>query len=209
VPAAELASAAARSVRAVHVRGWFSLFLLAVLNSPAAMRFYYKPNAIGMTVRVTLNWELPLMLNYTTKIPAHQSIAEISRMLARAGAKAIMHEYDDEGYVISLTFSMELEGQRLGFRLPADWRPIQTIMEDMRRSNTKLERRITERQHCIDVAWRVIKDWVEAQLALLETRMVTTQQLFLPYAVTKSGETLYERIATHPQMLLGSGDEAA
>ena len=36
------------------------------------------------------------MLNYTTKIPVYQSIAEISKMLAKAGAKAVMREY--EGY---------------------------------------------------------------------------------------------------------------
>jgi len=56
------------------------------------------------------------------------------------------------------------------------------------------------------VAWRVVKDWIEAQLALLETKMVTLPQLFLPYAVTADGSTLYERIAQQPGLFLGAGN---
>jgi hypothetical protein len=59
--------------------------------------------------------------------------------------------------------------------------------------------------HARNVAWRVVKDWVEAQLAIIETRMVTTAQVFLPYAVTANGQTLYEYIGHNTQLLLGEG----
>src|SRR5438552_18436509 len=42
----------------------------------------------------------------------------------------------------------------------------------------------------VRVEWRIVKDWVEAQLALIETRMVTAQQVFLPYAIMRDGRTL-------------------
>ena len=48
------------------------------------------------------------------------------------------------------------------------------------------------------------KDWVEAQLAIIETSMVTTAQVFLPCAVTNNGLSLYEYISQNTQ-LLGSG----
>ena len=51
-----------------------------------------------------------MMLNYTTKISAQQSIAEISKMLAKAGARAVMQEYDDDGTVRSLSFSLVFNG---------------------------------------------------------------------------------------------------
>jgi hypothetical protein len=51
-----------------------------------------------------------------------------------------------------------------------------------------------------------VKDWVEAQLAIIETRMVTTAQVFLPYAVTTNGQTLYEYIGQNTQLLLGEGN---
>jgi hypothetical protein len=62
------------------------------------------------------------LLNYTSKTPAHQSIAEISRMLSKAGARQVMHDYGDASNIVALSFSLALEGQRIAFRLPSDWR---------------------------------------------------------------------------------------
>jgi hypothetical protein len=59
----------------------------------------------------------------------------------------------------------------------------------------------------VRTAWRIVKDWTEAQLAIIETRMVTTEQVFLPYAVMRGGKTLYEHIQTNPHFLLGPGTE--
>ncbi|WP_189339127.1 hypothetical protein [Williamsia muralis] len=33
-------------------------------------------------------------------------------------------------------------------------------------------------EHALRVAWRITKDWVEAQLAIIETQMVTPAQVF-------------------------------
>ncbi len=42
------------------------------------------------------------------------------------------------------------------------------------------------------VGWRILKDWVRAQMAILETEMVEIEQIFLPYMEAKDGRTLYE-----------------
>lgn len=145
------------------------------------------------------------LLNYTTKVPAHQSIAEISQLLAKAGARAVMHEFDDAGQIKALNFSMAFNGREIGFRLPANWPATQAILEDARRKNTKLERRIATSENALNVTWRTIKDWVEAQLALINMNQAKTEQVFLPYAVTADGSTLYEHIAKNPSLLLGPG----
>lgn len=143
------------------------------------------------------------MLNYTTKIEAHQSIAEISKMLAKAGAKAVMQEFDDDGTVKSLSFSLIFNGNTIGFRLPINWRAIHIIVND-KRQNQNWRPWMGTNEHSINVAWRVIKDWVEAQLALIEANQVKIEQVFLPYAITSQGNTLYEQIAKDPHLLLGS-----
>ncbi len=97
------------------------------------------------------------MLNYTTKVPAHQSIAKISRMLAKAGAKAVMQEYDDDGTVKSLSFSLIFNGNTIGFRLPINWRAIHTIVND-KQQNKNWRPWMGTNEHAINVAWRVIKD---------------------------------------------------
>ena len=44
------------------------------------------------------------------------------------------------------------------------------------------------------VGWRIIKDWLEAQMALLELNMVKIQEVFLPYIIGIDGKTIYEKL---------------
>ena len=44
------------------------------------------------------------------------------------------------------------------------------------------------------MAWRNIRDWVMAQLALYETEIVDMPQVFLPFATDQKGQTLYEKM---------------
>ena len=148
------------------------------------------------------------LLNYTTSIDPHKTIAEIQHMLARAGAAAILTEFDDAGNIVALSFKMKLGEQEISFRLPTDWRPVLETMKQQKARRVKgyNDIRLTEDQ-ARRVAWRITKDWIEAQLAIIETRMVTTAQVFLPYAVTKSGQSLYEYIGQNTQLLLGEGSK--
>src|SRR6266568_1167420 len=146
------------------------------------------------------------LLNYTTEISAERSISEISKILAKVGARRIMHEYDQNGYIVALSFEIILNDQSIGFRLPTDWRPVLRVLETQQktyRSQGKRFRANVDQEQALRVAWRITKDWVEAQAAFIETMMVTTAQVFLPYAITKDGHTLYEYIANNPQFLLG------
>lgn len=130
------------------------------------------------------------LLNYTTSIEVEKTLGEIQKCLTQHGAKAVLTEYDDDGYVIALSFKINLDGREMGFRLPTDWRPVLEIMK----RDTKVPRRLETQPQALKVAWRITKDWVEAQMAIVETKMVTLPQVFLPYAVTKNGRTVYEKI---------------
>ncbi len=141
------------------------------------------------------------LLNYTTKISGEKSVGEISRALAKVGARRVMHEYDDQGYIVALSFEIQLGEQLIAFRLPTDWRPVLKVLE----RDPKVPRPLKTQEQALRVAWRITKDWVEAQAAYVETNIVTTAQVFLPYAVTNTGATLYEQIASNPSMLLGEG----
>lgn len=142
------------------------------------------------------------LLNYTTSIAPQKSVSEIQALLAKAGAKKIMADYDDDGNVVALSFQIVLENQPLSFRLPTDWKPVQRVLQEQRQRNSRVR---AEPEQALRVAWRITKDWVEAQLAIIETRMVSPQQVFLPYAITKDGSTLFEHIAANPGLLLGDG----
>lgn len=142
------------------------------------------------------------LLNYTTKIDVFKTISEIQRTLAECGASAVMTDYDDTGSIVALSFKIRLNDQDIAFRLPTDWRPVLEVM----RQDPKIPARLCDREQAMRVAWRITKDWVEAQAAFIETMMVTTAQVFLPYAVTQDGQSLYQYIAQNTGLLLSEGD---
>ena len=43
------------------------------------------------------------------------------------------------------------------------------------------------------MAWRILKDWVEAQMALLDIEMVKFEEIFLPY-IEVQGQTVFEKL---------------
>ena len=95
----------------------------------------------------------------------------------------------------------EVQGGQMTFQLPCEWRRFQEVLkkQDVRRWD--------EDEYCYKVAWANIKDWVEAQMALYETQMVSMPQIFLPFVRTKNGQTLFELVATNPSnYLLDKGD---
>lgn len=48
---------------------------------------------------------------------------------------------------------------------------------------------------------------VISQMALHETQMVDMPQIFLPFAVGYSGQTLYEHVQSDPGFLLGDAND--
>jgi hypothetical protein len=131
------------------------------------------------------------LLNYTTEIAAEKSVGEIQRKLAMAGAHQVLHGYDEEGNLSELSFRIKTQFGDMAFRMPANVQAVQAILQRQFRSGRS---RFTSREHATKVAWRILKDWVEAQLALFRTGQVTIEQLFLAYAQDKEGRTIYETL---------------
>ncbi len=130
------------------------------------------------------------ILNYTTKVSVDRSAAEIMRILSSHGASAIMVENDNTGTIVGMSFKIMIDGAPAGFKLPIKWQEVLQIIK----TDPKVPGHKKNDEHAKCVAWRILKDWVEAQMAILETKMVTLDQVFLPYAITKSGQTLYEHV---------------
>jgi len=143
------------------------------------------------------------LLNYTTKIDPDKTASEIAKILSMHGASAVMTEYDKEdGSVKALSFKIQAGERSMGFRLPCDWVPVQKVLAKQKMNNSRID---DSRIAAVRVAWRIVKDWVEAQMALVETQMVETQDVFLPYLVLGDNRTLAESVKRDPKFLLGPG----
>jgi hypothetical protein len=125
--------------------------------------------------------------NYTTEVSAEKSVLEIQQILSKT-AKAVMVEYEN-GEVSAITFRIDRQGRQLGFRLPCDWKRTLKVIH----GDGTIARRFKTPEQARRVAWRIVRDWLRAQLSLIEIDQVSTEQVFLPYAVMPTGETLYER----------------
>jgi hypothetical protein len=140
------------------------------------------------------------LLNYTTTIAADKTVAEIQAILAAHGARRITLDYD-AGHIMALEFEVDTPNGTVPIRLPTDPRPVLAVMR-----RQKVPARYLTEQQALNVAWRIVKDWVSAQMAIIETRMVVMEQVFLPYIVSPTGDTLYDALAQR-RFLLTAPDE--
>lgn len=136
------------------------------------------------------------LLNYTTKVNVYTTLGEIQGQLVKHGAKKIMQDYDDEGRITALAFMVDTPGGPRGIRLPANVEAVHAVLT---RQKVKCDREQAER-----VAWRIVKDWVEAQMAILESEMVQMDEIFLPYMLNSAGTTVFEAYRNN-QLALNGG----
>ena len=134
------------------------------------------------------------LLNYTTQIEATKTVGEIQGILAGHGAKSILIDYSNDGQIEALAFKVLTPQGDIGIRLPIDPDAVLKVLTEQNRLG-RVPRRYINRPQAVRVAWRIVKDWVAAQMAILETEMVRMEQIFLPYVMTRSGKTLYEALA--------------
>lgn len=136
--------------------------------------------------------------NYTTVVDVYKSLGEIQGALAGHGARQIMVEYDGEGQPVGVTFAIETPVGRRGFVLPAN---IDGVMAVFQKKKVKADRKQAAR-----TGWRNIRDWVLAQMAIIEAGMVSMEEVFLPYLTDGRGQTLYG-LYQSGQLALGSGED--
>jgi len=130
----------------------------------------------------------------TTKIEPSQTVSEIQQILGRYGASSIRTDYEN-GEVIAVLFTINIDGEHIPFRLPCRWQAIKTVFESRRHKRNGRGRPpgdLTGQSK--RVAWRQILRWVEAQLALTETGMTKLHEVFMPYLIVDKGQTLFEKL---------------
>ncbi len=127
------------------------------------------------------------IIKYTTTVEAVKTAGEIQGILAAHGATAILMEYE-EGRVIALAFRLKTPNGEAAFRLPIDAHALLRILE---RDGVPAKYRTHEQ--AVRVGWRIVKDWVASQAALVETSMVKMEEVFMPYLLVSEKQTLFER----------------
>lgn len=115
-----------------------------------------------------------------------------------------MFDYNSQGEITALSFAMNIEDRLVGFKLPARIDQVEAIL---RQSKTRTPKSQIHDQ-AYRTGWANIRDWVTAQMALVDTRMAQLQEVFLPYMAGKNGKTLYESMAENQFLLPGDASQS-
>lgn len=121
---------------------------------------------------------MPIM-NYTTDVSVSKTMGEIQSALARRGVTRISTLYDDDGVAAGLAFTMRTDYGPRDFELPVRTEGVLAAM----RSDAKVPKAKANPEQAARVAWRIAKDWLEAQSALIDARLATLDEVMMPYMV--------------------------
>ena len=159
------------------------------------------------------------ILNYNTEVPPERTIGEITAMLIRKGARSITTEYSEGGDISAVSFVMKVGGLPVAFLLPANVAGVAAALQrdfplsKVRAKQAANVRAYKERQRSRArwIAWRILKDWIAAQMALIESNQAEAAQVFMPFACQENRQTMFEvwQERNRKQLTAGSPAEPA
>lgn len=132
-----------------------------------------------------------MIKNYTSN--SKQMFDKIQKILATHQVKQVFFEYDEVGKIKNLSFAININGKLIGFKLPSRVEMVKKLFD-----NTGYKYDIEQPYR---TAWANIRDWLDAQMALIETGQVKIEEVFLPYAVNREGKTYFEVISNQGYLL--------
>ena len=136
--------------------------------------------------------------NYTSTVPVSITLSRIEAVLIRCGVNGITKDYGPQGEVLALTFHIAIGETRAAIRLPANReQALNALWEDYCADHPSEWKRRKKRkdfaQQAERTAWKLMQDWVEVQLSLIQMKQADFIQVFLPY-VWDGKRTFYEAV---------------
>lgn len=119
--------------------------------------------------------------NYTSGVPVSRTMARIEEVLVSGGASNIMKDYRN-GVVDAVCFVVHepATNKRMAVRLPAN---VDAVYEALRTAVKRPRSGTLEKlkDQASRTAWKLMQDWVEVQISLIQMNQAEFLQVFLPY----------------------------
>jgi hypothetical protein len=130
------------------------------------------------------------ILNYTTQIDPWRTVNELQQIMAKH--KITHFSIKNEGSVpVALAFTIDFKGRPLNFLLPCNYQGVLACLKKDRAVPDKYK----NSEQALRISWRIIKNWIEAQLAIVQSELVTIEEVFMPYLIVNGqGETLSKKM---------------
>ena len=138
------------------------------------------------------------ILNYSTSIDCEKTAGEIQKILSSAGANKFMSEYDSNGVFFGMAFMIG----NFSFILPLHADKVYVLIC----KDGKIPKKYKTKEQAARVAMRILKDWIEAQVARIQIGQAEIMEVFLSYAQLSNGKTLYKNLVDNGFKLLSKID---
>lgn len=139
--------------------------------------------------------------NYTSSVPVINSINFIEHRLASAGATHIAKFYE-ENRPVGMIFQITHNNVPLTFKLPAKSLAVFNVLFNaVKRPRPSTKETI--RSQSDRTAWKILSDWVDIQITMIQLEQAEFTEVFLPYFYDlKTNKTLFEKVAANEIKLL-------
>ena len=122
-----------------------------------------------------------MLKNYTSTVPASASIAYIERKLVQNGATQILKQYGPKGRLSDIRFCIKIDGQDVLLKLPAQVENCENVLMQNLPQRARPETIKKVPKQAERTAWKILSDWLDAQVAMIELAQVEVLEIFLPY----------------------------
>ena len=137
--------------------------------------------------------------NYTSQVPVSQTICRIEQVLLKCGVSGITKEYGATANVVAIQFHIKRgpELPEITIRLPADKeRALEALWLDyadgdkltpdgkaLQWHSRKKLKRANFAEQAERTAWKIVQDWMEVQMSMIQLKQAETLEVFLPYVM--------------------------
>lgn len=149
-------------------------------------------------------------LNWTTEIAAQVTAQECVGMIAAHGARRVGLTFEGRqptGIEFQIETRWGLRHYVLPVNVPATTAMLVKAAKDGRivRAGGKSVASRTTPEHAANVAWRVMHDLLEVQIAVIEAGLADLERLMLAYQLVEPGKDMFDAVAEREAAALTAG----
>lgn len=134
-----------------------------------------------------------MIKNYTSGVSVDKTVARIEAALVAGAASNISKQFKD-GALVALCFTtVEPSSMKpITIQLPANVEGVfNALWKTVKKPHTTTKARLLEQAE--RTAWKLLQDWVEVQMSMVQMRQAEFLQVFLPY-VWNGRQTLFASV---------------
>jgi hypothetical protein len=141
-------------------------------------------------------------LKYTTRITATETARECIALLDDHGAEMVALRSEGKGMPTSLTFQITTRWGPRQYQVAANTAGVAVLLKQAH-ARGDLARvagggltitRMLSGEHARNVAWRVLHDWLQVQLAMVHAGVAELERIMLPWQLVSPGKDMFELV---------------